>query len=112
TLKRNALAYSRRPGDRAPLFFRPLSRLPASVPAATAPPYVQPRRLVGAGPDPQVELLHVLVGAQLVGGALEHEAPALEHVAVVGDRQGLVRSEEHTSELQSRENLVCRLLLE
>ena len=24
----------------------------------------------------------------------------------------LVRSEEHTSELQSRENLVCRLLLE
>src|SRR5690606_40279013 len=26
--------------------------------------------------------------------------------------QGLERSEEHTSELQSRENLVCRLLLE
>src|SRR5436309_8503339 len=29
----------------------------------------------------------------------------------VGDRAAL-RSEEHTSELQSRENLVCRLLLE
>src|SRR5690606_5354863 len=28
------------------------------------------------------------------------------------DRAGLPRSEEHTSELQSRENLVCRLLLE
>src|SRR5436309_7170055 len=27
-------------------------------------------------------------------------------------RQHAVRSEEHTSELQSRENLVCRLLLE
>src|SRR5690606_39846683 len=27
-------------------------------------------------------------------------------------RLGLARSEEHTSELQSRENLVCRLLLE
>src|SRR5690606_39668605 len=27
-------------------------------------------------------------------------------------RQQVVRSEEHTSELQSRENLVCRLLLE
>src|SRR5690606_40368110 len=26
-------------------------------------------------------------------------------------RDGTVRSEEHTSELQSRENLVCRLLL-
>src|SRR5690606_40002396 len=25
---------------------------------------------------------------------------------------GVIRSEEHTSELQSRENLVCRLLLE
>src|SRR6266511_6249295 len=40
-------------------------------------------------------------------------------IALVGrdERQGLVeragaRSEEHTSELQSRENLVCRLLLE
>src|SRR5690606_2605627 len=30
---------------------------------------------------------------------------------VVGD-PGLLRSEEHTSELQSRENIVCRLLLE
>src|SRR5690606_41800783 len=29
-----------------------------------------------------------------------------------GDRSGGHRSEEHTSELQSRENLVCRLLLE
>src|SRR5690606_21467158 len=27
-------------------------------------------------------------------------------------KQSLARSEEHTSELQSRENLVCRLLLE
>src|SRR5207302_4110523 len=27
-------------------------------------------------------------------------------------REGIARSEEHTSELQSRENLVCRLLLE
>src|SRR5690606_42008472 len=29
-----------------------------------------------------------------------------------GGRGGRLRSEEHTSELQSRENLVCRLLLE
>src|SRR5690606_40113274 len=32
--------------------------------------------------------------------------------AVVHRLPGEVRSEEHTSELQSRENLVCRLLLE
>src|SRR5690606_41421867 len=39
-----------------------------------------------------------------------------QHHAEVRGRRGIVqaagRSEEHTSELQSRENLVCRLLLE
>src|SRR3712207_7698065 len=29
-----------------------------------------------------------------------------------GDKSGVIRSEEHTSELQSRQYLVCRLLLE
>src|SRR3712207_7252299 len=33
-------------------------------------------------------------------------------VRVDDGRQGAVRSEEHTSELQSRQYLVCRLLLE
>src|SRR5690606_40833141 len=33
-------------------------------------------------------------------------------IAYPGDRVQKLRSEEHTSELQSRENLVCRLLLE
>src|SRR5690606_41577583 len=42
---------------------------------------------------------------------------AVQHVAYVGERHDPTtaarsRSEEHTSELQSRENLVCRLLLE
>src|SRR5690606_40230667 len=37
---------------------------------------------------------------------------AISHKIVVVDHRGdLTRSEEHTSELQSRENLVCRLLL-
>src|SRR2546430_5684015 len=37
-----------------------------------------------------------------------------EHVAggLHGDGAGALRSEEHTSELQSQSNLVCRLLLE
>src|SRR5690606_41859677 len=41
--------------------------------------------------------------------------PAVVTVAVYDALQvwnGFLRSEEHTSELQSRENLVCRLLLE
>src|SRR5690606_26164317 len=33
-------------------------------------------------------------------------------VFITGGTGGIGRSEEHTSELQSRENLVCRLLLE
>src|SRR5690242_21137568 len=40
-----------------------------------------------------------------------HVPPALRVVRVVPDRERS-RSEEHTSELQSHVNLVCRLLLE
>src|SRR5690606_39340688 len=46
---------------------------------------------------------------------LDLGAVAQGDVGVVGRAEGTaqhVRSEEHTSELQSRENLVCRLLLE
>src|SRR5690606_41368468 len=45
------------------------------------------------------------VGAHLIGGGGD--------IIPCADRPDIaVRSEEHTSELQSRENLVCRLLLE
>src|SRR5690606_39646835 len=51
-------------------------------------------------------------------GVVDGKATKLERQPDVGgDRAprqqgGVLRSEEHTSELQSRENLVCRLLLE
>src|SRR5690606_40446948 len=46
-------------------------------------------------------------------GTIEIEAGGCIEQEVVIDRSLRdVRSEEHTSELQSRENLVCRLLLE
>src|SRR5690606_41535710 len=70
-------------------------------------------RRVEAALDPVVGraaavLLHVgAVRARFaleLGALPEHFLDALVHRAV--------RSEEHTSELQSRENLVCRLLLE
>src|SRR3712207_7744210 len=54
-------------------------------------------RLVGAAQR------HHGVGAVLGGGDVGQVARCREH---------LVRSEEHTSELQSRQYLVCRLLLE
>src|SRR5690554_7745704 len=41
--------------------------------------------------------------------AVDRELVAAERVS---DRSGFDRSEEHTSELQSRPQLVCRLLLE
>src|SRR2546427_6167270 len=40
---------------------------------------------------------------------LAHGQRAIEHAMDLGD---IDRSEEHTSELQSQSNLVCRLLLE
>src|SRR3712207_7885895 len=46
-------------------------------------------------------------------GDIGEEAHSLCLGGEVGDeRPGVVRSEEHTSELQSRQYLVCRLLLE
>src|SRR3712207_7789097 len=45
--------------------------------------------------------------------ALEGQGHLPLHAAMVrGDGQAAARSEEHTSELQSRQYLVCRLLLE
>src|SRR2546426_581769 len=89
-----------------------------------APPRLHPRRhaLAGAGgrPPPRRD-------AAPLGSGVRHYRPGGGHVlrsareaeprwALVGPgraaRHGLPRSEEHTSELQSPCNLVCRLLLE
>src|SRR3712207_8102885 len=57
-----------------------------------------------AGLPAVVDLPLVPEGVRRVGGRLR-----LDEVLPLGEQ--LVRSEEHTSELQSRQNLVCRLLL-
>src|SRR5690606_42034897 len=49
---------------------------------------------------------------QRAGVAVGEHAAALPDQRSTEHTHGAVRSEEHTSELQSRENLVCRLLLE
>src|SRR3712207_8845468 len=66
--------------------------------------------------DPEEQLLHdgVVVaarraGVEVVGDAQRAEVLGDQPVVAVGE---LLRSEEHTSELQSRQYLVCRLLLE
>src|SRR5690606_41927754 len=96
----------------SPLFFSFLLRPP---PISTLFPYTTLFRSLIRLPfpgqrEPAVRsLLHQAVGQQRVqrpialGGVGQPD-----HV----QRGALDRSEEHTSELQSRENLVCRLLLE
>src|SRR2546422_1986917 len=60
------------------------------------------------------DVLHLpaadLVGAVGLGQVVDAGAPAA--LLPVGDLDERERSEEHTSELQSRLHLVCRLLLE
>src|SRR2546427_7198267 len=51
-----------------------------------------------------------LAGARHQVPVLARQAP--EHIDAVGRLPREDRSEEHTSELQSQSNLVCRLLLE
>src|SRR5690606_41923399 len=49
----------------------------------------------------------------VIQGRVEGSVDLGQHSVTVGaDGEVNARSEEHTSELQSRENLVCRLLLE
>src|SRR5205807_4256587 len=67
----------------------------------------RPRRLRGGACQPAADTV--------VGEAELGKTVGLEEVAPVHDQrpaQQLPRSEEHTSELQSPCNLVCRLLLE
>src|SRR2546422_8078867 len=81
-------------------------------PRSTLFPYTtlfRSRPRVALGPDQPTEALLELerrVGNEIVGEAIQ--AARLESLE---PRRG-ERSEEHTSELQSRLHLVCRLLLE
>src|SRR5690606_26193576 len=59
----------------------------------------------GAVADP-LPHLHGAAGLGVV-----HEPGRVDVARLDTDRADQIRSEEHTSELQSRENLVCRLLL-
>src|SRR2546430_12737170 len=56
------------------------------------------------------EEVHERVHDHRLGDGLDEEAVEMEPLGLLADF--LARSEEHTSELQSQSNLVCRLLLE
>src|SRR5436309_10874399 len=93
-------------GARTPKQFLRLGRL--SILAATVRHFARHpavRAVVVAAPESWV------ARARRILGRVAQDA-SLTVVAGGRTRQDSVRSEEHTSELQSRENLVCRLLLE
>src|SRR3712207_7759277 len=88
-------------------------------PRSTLFPYTtlfRSQHVAGAAPPGGGEGLllgHRDLGPARRGRRLGHRDDVVGEVpAAVGDRDRGERSEEHTSELQSRQYLVCRLLLE
>src|SRR2546422_7146250 len=77
-------------------------------PRSTLFPYTTLFRSIGiaaAGREPQIGQTADVVRTPV-------EDTAVIGLAFIVEGEGVVRSEEHTSELQSRLHLVCRLLLE
>src|SRR5260370_23795895 len=89
----------RRP-PRSTLF--PYTTLFRSVSCATKPLHV--------GEETIIEIWGIFRASYAIG----HRCPlgCKQHEPAAATSQPIVRSEEHTSELQSHLNLVCRLLLE
>src|SRR2546430_15530139 len=73
----------------------------------------EPVAVAGAVGVPVDELHRGVAGGRLVQGLVDRVLPrrvhAHRHEQHVGYTGELARSEEHTSELQSQSNLVCRL---
>src|SRR2546429_3873085 len=70
------------------------------------------RSLAGANPQEAKYLVKLVMGDMRTGLRESLVEEALARVAGVRVEEVQWRSEEHTSELQSRLHLVCRLLLE
>src|SRR5690606_42014057 len=69
--------------------------------------YVLDEPSIGLHPRDNLKLITLLKNLRDIGNSVlvvEHDPDMMKHADI------LIRSEEHTSELQSRENLVCRLL--
>src|SRR5690606_18568757 len=83
-------------------------RPPPSKPIMPSPPFSAVDRAMEIWAPPVSDLA---VSARVLAGA-RATADTLGSSGVQVSSRTASRSEEHTSELQSRENLVCRLLLE
>src|SRR3712207_7606735 len=91
--------------------------LPSPPPFRSDYPHIQPRRLYRPA-ELILEAVDVVVPRGLtvayVPGVSDNVAPVLQQLGVplTVVEPSALRSEEHTSELQSRQYLVCRLLLD
>src|SRR5690625_5578362 len=77
---------------------------------ATARGSLDPARFMGRPTQERTGFTEIEVGLDIDSDASSEELEEIIHVAE--ERCPVSRSEEHTSELQSRGHLVCRLVLE
>src|SRR5256886_7023319 len=78
-------------------------------PRSTLFPYTT---LFRSHPPPELEVPQPALILVLFALAVHAEEAVFARGNLPGQAHALLRSEEHTSELQSQSNLVCRLLLE
>src|SRR5690606_41959392 len=98
----------RRPPTATPFPYTTLFRSARLIADGAVHRVIEQQQLLHGRP----RLRHVLGGLALHLHALREGLLARRHELRLLRLDVLARSEEHTSELQSRENLVCRLLLE
>src|SRR5690606_41886167 len=100
-------------GSARPSFFRPQPRRPAlpSFPTRRSSD-LDPGIVLDADELDPVLVQDRVAGPRVQVPRLADRPDVHDRLLRIGKRVAVVRSEEHTSELQSRENLVCRLLLE
>src|SRR5690606_41284221 len=95
------------------LFFFLVIRRPPSSPLFPYTTLFRSRLPIGGHFSRVIRLLpHVVLRAAFLSGCLPCPPLPLPRCLNPSTASRIQRSEEHTSELQSRENLVCRLLLE
>src|SRR5690606_41736386 len=99
------------------IFFVPLSSTPpfSTLSLHDALPIYHAEPAAGRGEQLCLGLevvLHPGVELHVLRAEVGEDGDVEDAAVDPAEHQGVARSEEHTSELQSRENLVCRLLLE
>src|SRR5690606_3706799 len=95
----------------APIYDLQSARSPGEAVISTAPMSIN-LNLCGLESESKFEFAPIIVRRWRIKNCAVHQTVYFPAIEIPLYRASITRSEEHTSELQSRENLVCRLLLE